>query len=46
MTANGQMSSTLSLVSLRETNEKVLQEIEQNDERVETQKSNKKDAKT
>ena len=29
-----------------ETNEKVLQEIEQNDERVETQKSNKKDAKT
>ena len=30
----------------KETNEKVLQEIEQNDERVETQKSNKKDAKT
>jgi len=30
----------------KETDEKVLQEIEQNDERVETQKSNKKDAKT
>ena len=30
----------------KETDEKVLQEIEQSHERLETQKSNKKDAKT